>query len=48
MGGRGREEDIFLTFKVSHVGVTVPPTREKLIEENITKAGRKEGGRGGR
>ena len=46
-GGRGREEDQFLTFKVSHMWVPFFYTRKRLREEERTKAGRREGGREG-
>ena len=50
MSGGKRERRGYIPYlqRITHVGVIVPLTREKLIEENITKAGRKEGGRGGR
>ena len=46
-GGRGGEEDKFLTFKVPHVWVFIffSFTRDRLREEKRKKAGRREGGR---
>jgi len=47
--GRKRERRGYIPYLqgITHVGVIFSLTREKVIEENITKAGRKEGEREG-